>query len=160
MKVKNMIGGYTQLDVLKFLLAILILLRHCGQGLFEPSSIFMRIMNVVSPLGVPTFFAVSGFLFFNKERNSNSLWKYVWRVSKLYLVWTIIYLPLIIRSYQKKGMLNVCGMLDFARQFLFSGSYYHLWFLPSLIVAIIFVYFISKKVDNYKILRAFISKSG
>lgn len=154
MKPKNMIGGggYTQLDVLKFLLAILILLRHCGQGLFEPSSMFMRIMNVVSPLGVPIFFTISGFLFFNKERNSNSLWKYVWRVSKLYLVWTIIYLPLIFRSYQKNGMLNAAGMLDFAQQFLFSGSFYHLWFLPSLIAAIIFVYFISKKIDNYKLL--------
>lgn len=113
---------------------------------------FMRIINVVSPLGVPTFFAVSGFLFFNKDRNSNSLWNYAWRVSKLYLVWTIIYSPLIFHGYQKKDMLNVAGMLDFAQQFLFSGSYYHLWFLPSLIVAIIFVYFISKKIDNYKLL--------
>lgn len=112
----------------------------------------MRIMNVVSPLGVPIFFAISGFLFFNKERNSDSLWKYVWRVSKLYLVWTIIYLPLVFRSYQKNDMLNVAGILDFAQQFLFSGSYYHLWFLPSLIVAIIYVYFISKKIDNYKLL--------
>ena len=113
---------------------------------------FMRIMNVVSPLGVPIFFAISGFLFFNKERNTESLWKYVWRVSKLYLVWTIVYLPLVFRSYQKNDMLNVAGMLDFAQQFLFSGSYYHLWFLPSLIVAIIFVYFISKKIDNCQLL--------
>lgn len=154
MNVKNMVEGeYIYLDTLKFQLAILILLRHCGQGLFELNSKYMSIIiNVVSPLGVPTFFAVSGFLFFNKVRNSNSICNYVWRVSKLYLVWTIIYLPLILHEYQKKDMLNVAGMLDFTQQFLFSGSYYHLWFLPSLIVAIIAVYFISKKIDNDKLL--------
>ena len=152
MSVKKLTEGYFQLDVLKFILAILILLRHCGQSLFESGSLFMRIMNIVSPLGVPLFFAISGFLFFQKKRDSKDLWKYVWRVLKLYLVWTVIYFPFVLRSYYKNEMLNTAGIVDYLQQFIFSGSYYHLWFLPSLIVAIILMYAISKKIDNKKIL--------
>ena len=108
----------------------------------------MRIINIISPLAVPTFFAVSGFLFFNKKRDSTDLWKYVWRVFKLYLVWSCIYLPLVLFSYYKKEMLNIRGVADYLQHFVFSGSYYHLWYLPSLIVAIVLTFFVSRKIDN------------
>ena len=89
------------------------LLRHCGQIFFPSSSVFMGLMNVLSPVAVPTFFAVSGFLFFRKERSTSDLWKYVWRVAKLYVIWTLIFLPLVIRGYYLKNMFNMLGLIDF-----------------------------------------------
>lgn len=129
----------------------MILLRHCVQALFENSSLFMRIMNIISPVGVPLFFAVSGFLFFQKKRDSEDLRKYVWRVLRLYLVWSVIYFPIVLLSYYKRNMLNVTGIVDYLQQFIFSGSYYHLWYLPSLITAIVLIYFISNRIDNKKL---------
>ena len=108
----------------------------------------MGIMNIISPVAVPTFFSISGFLFFRKERNSEDLWRYVWRVAKLYFIWTLIFLPLILFNYLKNEMLNVSGLVDFTQKLLFDGSYYHLWFLPSLIIAIIVTFYFSKILNN------------
>lgn len=123
-------------------------LRHCGQILFPSSSLFMGIMNILSPIAVPTFFAVSGFLFFIKKRNVSDLWKYVWRVAKLYLIWTLIYLPFIACEYYSRNMVNINGIIDFLKNFFFSGSYFHLWFLPALFVAIVLVFCGSKRLSD------------
>lgn len=108
----------------------------------------MGLMNVLSPVAVPTFFAVSGFLFFRKKRSTSDLWKYVWRVAKLYVIWTLIFLPLVIRGYYLKNMFNMLGLIEFLQNFFFSGAYFHLWFLPALIMAIVFVFYSSKKLSN------------
>ena len=130
-------------------MAIVIVLRHCGQNFYTADSLYVTILNTVSPLGVPLFFAVSGFLFFQKDRNGFELKHYVIRLTKLYGIWTIIYLPLILWEMVKSGS-NDTGLL--IRRLVFDGSYYHLWFLPALIVAITIVYFLSKKVTDKVIL--------
>lgn len=138
--------NYNSLDVLKVALAIIIILRHCSQSFFDVGSAFNIIVtNTLSPLGVPTFFVISGFLFFRKKQEISDWVRYVSRVAKLYLVWTVIYLPLIFWNMKNAGSFDIIGLIQ---RILFEGSYYHLWFLPSLIVAITLVYFLSKKLND------------
>ena len=148
-------GRYSEslenIDVLKFLLAILIILRHCGQSLFVEESLFNTVVtNTISPVAVPTFFLISGYLLWRKPVTRERLKKQLWRILRLYLVWTVIFLPLTLMLSYKQGKLNLQFLIKYLQQFLFSGSYYHLWYLPSLIVAIVIVYKL-KKIKNRKI---------
>lgn len=75
-------GEENQIDFLKVILACLVILRHCGQNFFSPVDIFMKLMNILSPIAVPTFFMISGYLFFYKNRSCKDLRKYLWRILK------------------------------------------------------------------------------
>lgn len=150
---KNM-REYSQIDILKCVLAILIVLRHCGQVFFPSDSMFMKIMNILSPIAVPTFFTLSGFLFFSRKKEMKDLKKYILRLLKLYILWTLVFLPFTLYSFSKNGVTisNSQVLLVFMQKFLFDGSYYHLWFLPSLVVAIVIVFLLSNKISDFWLL--------
>lgn len=142
-------GGYTGLDFLKICMAYLVVLRHCGQSYFEMDSLyFLAITNCLSTIAVPMFFVISGFLFFRKEASRERLAKQVKRIFRLYSVWTIIYLPLIIRNMVNNDELNIRGVLKFFQTLLFDGSYYHLWFLPSLVFALCMIVIMRKMLGS------------
>lgn len=131
--------GGQWIDVLKFVLALFVIVRHCGQVFFEPNETFYLVFtDVISPIAVPLFFMLSGYLFFSKEATVKRLGRQVLRIAKLYLVWTVIYTPFILKSLLHRTL----SIYEFIKNFFFSGSYYHLWFLPALIVALVFVYFL------------------
>ena len=93
---------------------------------------------------VPFFFTVSAFLFFRRidvqagwrdEVNLAQLKHFLRRIGTLYLVWTIIYLP-----YTAIQLHNGASILRWLFDCVFNGSYYHLWFLPALMLATLIVY--------------------
>ena len=138
---------YTGLDFLKVLLAVIVVIRHACQNFLEPSSIFyVTIVNILSPCAVPCFFIISGFLFFNRQANIK---KQIARLLLLYISWSIIYFPFFLLNHKDSELLNVI------KEFIFIGSYYHLWFLPALIVALLINYILRNKND--KILTVFFS---
>lgn len=48
--------GYDTLDILKLILAFIVLLRHVGQIFFDDHSAFRAVMtNTISPIAVPVF---------------------------------------------------------------------------------------------------------
>lgn len=119
------------LDYLKVILAMLVVMRHACQYFLPTESIFYILnVNILSTCAVPCFFVISGYLFFSKE--NASIKKQCIRLFRLYLVWTLLYLPLNVSLILKQKL----TVVEFIKNFLFSGSYYHLWFLPSLIVAL------------------------
>ena len=87
---------------------------------------------------VPTFFIISGYLVkYNEEAAGNSVALHqIKRIMKLYMVWSVIYLPLWIMDNKGKSLINL--VITYLQQFLFGGSYWHLWYLPSLVFAIAF----------------------
>lgn len=128
------------LDYLKVILAMLVVMRHACQYFLPTESIFYILnVNILSACAVPCFFVISGYLFFSRE--NASLRKQCIRLLRLYLVWTVIYLPLNI-FLMLKGKLTI---IQFIQEFLFSGSHYHLWFLPSLIVALLINWIVRNK---------------
>lgn len=135
------VGGYGNLDILKLALAILVMIRHIGQNFFR-DNIFWRvyIINTISTIGVTSFFIISGFLLYKKTVTKERLRKQVFRILKLYGCWTIVYFPLIIYEYLKHRVDISHIVVDFAQKAIFDGTYYHLWYLPSLIVAMCIVY--------------------
>lgn len=135
------VGGYGNLDLLKISLALLIVLRHIGQKFFCANTFWhVYIINTISTIGVTSFFIMSGFLLFKKTVNRERLRKQFLRILKLYGCWAVIYLPLNIYNYLKDGIRFPVALVDFVQKALFDGTFYHLWYLPSLIVAMYVVY--------------------
>ena len=122
-------------------LAILVMLRHIGQNFFK-DNVFWRVyvINTISTIGVTSFFIISGFLLYKKPVNKERLKKQVFRILKLYGCWTVVYLPLIYYEYLKHSVDISHAFVEFAQRAVFDGTYYHLWYLPSLIVAMCIVY--------------------
>lgn len=107
-------------------------------------------IHTVCRLAVPFFFTTSGFFFFrnydseNEDLNETRLKKALIRLFRIYLIWTIIYLPYTIFDYTHTGF-HIKYLFTYVRDFFLNGSYYHLWFLPALMLADIIVYCLYKK---------------
>lgn len=139
---------YGILDVAKFISALLVVAIHCAPliQISEPANFVL--VQIFARLAVPFFFLTSGWLFFRKinphkgwkdPENVKALGHYWKRIAKIYLVWSILYLPLVFLSWYQGGF-DATTLVRFVRDFLCNGTYYHLWFLPALLLGVPFVY--------------------
>ena len=140
--------NYFAIDIAKYISALLVVCIHTFPLLdvSEPANTFL--IQAVCRIAVPFFFAVSSFLFFSKikaKRGPNDpenlfqLKHYLRRLGILYLVWSAVYLPYTFLLWRSSGY-EWTFVVRWIFDFFFNGSYYHLWFLPSLILATVIVY--------------------
>lgn len=139
---------YPILDIMKFISALLVIAIHCAPFIEVNEPLNFVFVQIVARLAVPFFFITSGFLFFCKidpkagwreKQNLHQLKQYWLRIFKIYMVWTLLYLPLVFLSWFQGGF-DSSTLPRFLRDVLLNGSYYHLWFLPALLLAIPLVY--------------------
>lgn len=149
---------YAAIDIAKYVSAMLVVCVHT-YPLYEVSPLLNTYwIQTVCRFAVPFFFTISGFFFFRKwsdsqEENRYNLRKYLMRLGKIYLIWTVIYLPYVIWDYSRGGF-SVLNVISYLRDFLLNGSYYHLWFLPALMLGTVIVSFIYQKrglMDTLKV---------
>lgn len=140
--------SYAVLDVMKFVSALLVIAIHCAPFIQINEDVNFIFVQVFARLAVPFFFITSGFLFFRKidarkgwkdPSNVKQLKHYWLRILRVYAVWSVLYLPLLAYSWYQGGF-DASTLVRLLRDFLFNGTYYHLWFLPALLLAIPFVY--------------------
>ncbi len=145
--------NYGVLDIAKFISALLVIAIHCAPFYQVNETWNFVYVQIIARLAVPFFFMASGWLFFQKldiqkgakdEGNLHVLKRYWLRILKLYLVWSALYLPLLIASWIKGGF-GFSACIRFLRDFLFNGTFYHLWFLPALLLGILIVYILIMK---------------
>mgnify|MGYP005906768151 FL=1 len=105
---------------------------------------------MISLIAVPAFFMASGFLLQDGTSEEDisfiRLKKQCLRVLRLYLVWTIIFFPLNLRSILQNERGVVVCVFAFLQKFVFDGSWVQLWFLPSLTVGLLFVWLLRKRL--------------
>lgn len=140
---------YYGLDVVKFLLAILVAERHIIQVYFNASSKW-RILwnNCLSNLAVPMFFTIAGFFLFGKmetrqtKENETRIRKYIKHILTVYLIWTLLYIPINIRNFGGYKNITKVKLLGWLHSFFFSSTIVQLWYLPSLAVACFLVWIV------------------
>ena len=144
-------------DIAKLIMAILVIIIH--KPLFK--SDFLGYMSgcVVCSIAVPFFFVASSYFFFLKIKNTDitnkKLFDFEKRLFKLYLIWTIIYIPCIFVKYNtdQYEMLNLkflCGqVLLTVKNFFLSTSFVHFWYVNTLMLSVAVVFLLNKKF-NYK----------
>lgn len=137
---EKMGGIHGNFDLLKVLLAYIIIVRHIAQAFLPSDSIFTALIcGGISTAGVPIYFILSGYLFFSRPFSMMRLRHQLLRIFKLYLAWTVIYAPIVILSDIRNHVSLLDGVCTFVLDFIYSGSCFHLWYLPALIFALAFV---------------------
>lgn len=146
------------LDVAKFVCALLVIIIHTRPFKNLSDIIDFYLVDVIARIAVPLFFAISGYLFFNNLRyqdgkisncaeNRAKLFKYLKRIVLLYVGWSIVYILVQLPQWYQSGWWGKVLLKDCAASFLFSGSYYHLWYLLALIYALPLLYFLLSLVS-------------
>lgn len=142
---------YFSFDAAKFAAALLVLARHAVQWKFAPDTAVYKIVYLwLSNLAVPVFFTISGFLLFSRaDKPCHLSWRalgaYLWRVLRLYLLWTLIYFPFSFYFWTQNGLLTFGEFArDYARKFFVTSNVIQLWYLPALMVACMLVFCLVK----------------
>ncbi len=138
---------YCGLDILKFGMAILVAMRHMVQFYYSVDDrLQVIIFRWLSNLAVPVFFIIAGFLLFRKISHTDKEkgWKivsgYAWNCLKLYILWSIIYLPVDIYNWRLSGTTAIEAIKEYIRYFFFSSSIVHLWYMLALAEAVLIVW--------------------
>lgn len=97
--------------------------------------------KVLTQIAVPFFFLVSGYFYIKKISQDTTVFrKYLLRILKTYAVWSCLYYLV---DFLKWGHTNLKGFVAHCfYSFTVSGSHYHFWFFPALIVSMCIVTFV------------------
>lgn len=146
---------YGAVDIAKFIMAILVVSLHVYpfEGINE--TLHYYTINWFSRIAVPFFFICTGFFLYSSLESGNKehIKKYCLHILQLYLLWTIIYIPLIVHDRimgKDYGILKHIFLLG--RDFVFSGSYTQLWYLPSTLMAVGMLYLCWNRMSRWKML--------
>lgn len=138
---------------MKWVMAIVVVAIHTRPELSFKSTFIRELFEALYSIAVPFFFMASGFLLFRKielplnKEGEVRIKSYLKRMCKLYLVWTIIYLPLTIYGFYLDGIPVLKAIAIFSRNFLLVGENFMswpLWYLLALIVAVGIIYALLK----------------
>lgn len=138
------------LDYFKIILSILVINIHAPfVSIYPPTdSGFWSQLGYVSgwffshgitKIAVPLFFIINGF--FLDLSNTSKVIKYIKRLFIMYIAWALFYLPMYYPYLDTATFIRV-----------FATGFFHLWYLPGLIGAIVILFFVNKIIKNKIIL--------
>ena len=128
------------LDYFRIIAALFIVAIHIGPlSSFNATADFL-FTYCLGRVAVPFFLMTTGyFVLSSSVKRPKSLQKNLKKVTLLYVFSTLVYLPINLYSDKIVWNLNII-----AKDVLFDGTFYHLWYLPASIIGCGFVYFLLK----------------
>lgn len=113
----------------------------------------------IIPFAVPFFYLSAGFFLGKKIENIDSfnnndyaiIKKTLFKVIKIYIVFTLIYLPITIYGFVHSDVSILKSLLIFIRNFLLIGENYNswiLWYILSEIYGLLLIYILRNKVNK------------
>ena len=138
---------YGGLDAFKLIAALLVICIHTSPlTTFSVNADFF-LTRIVARIAVPFFLMVSGFFvlpqyLFEKNGDTRPLIRFLKKAVLLYAMAIVIYLPVNLYAGQFKGL----DAADILRMILFDGTFYHLWYLPAVILGVLIVFLLSRKL--------------
>lgn len=149
-------------DIMKFILSLMVVCIHTGVTSPMPAEIG-KFFNAIFNLAVPIFFVYSGYLFAykNKMDKKDKLIKYSKHIVKLYILWSLIYLPICIQICFENGWSIQECLHNYSEGFFKLGQHpysWQLWYLWSLIFIsiVLYIFELLKLGDKVEILICFI----
>jgi serine/alanine racemase len=137
------------LDRVKLLAAILVVANHTSPLLSFGSDIAVALSGIVTRIAVPIFFMTSGYFYFRKltrdaRTDNRTLRGYLGKIGKLYGIAILLYVPLNLYTGYFKDDFSLSSLL---KDIVFDGTFYHLWYLPALLIGITLTTFLYRKVS-------------
>jgi Predicted acyltransferases len=149
--------NYKNLDFIKYICSVIIIIVHMKPFFNISQPLHFVFNNVLGRFCVPFFFLLAGYFIASKEKdNKNYIDKYIKSTVKVYVVWGIIYIPIvigfgidnwsIITEYATNFGINVSHIIPlllvlspiiFILSLITIGPFYHLWYFPALILALV-----------------------
>ncbi|RAP74906.1 serine racemase VanT catalytic subunit [Paenibacillus montanisoli] len=145
--------SYGWIDLVKLAAAVLVIANHTGPLTSWSEEADFVLTNIISRLAVPFFFMASGFFLFRaaKEgiRNKPSLRKFMVRIGGLYALGILLYLPVNVYAGHF-GPDSTAGAI--LKEIAFGGTFYHLWYLPALLLGTAIVYMLRLRLQDRTVL--------
>lgn len=152
-------SNFYGVDIAKVILAVLVVVLHT-QAFADFGKPIHYGVHVLTRVAVPFYFIASGYFLFRgisiDDSGAARVVKYLRKIAKLYIVWTVIYSPVILKAAVSHSDSAWGVMLRSAKMICVTG-YYHLWYLLALIVSVVVIYFFRKLTQNLLILMVFSS---
>lgn len=137
------------IDIFKFIAAILVITIHTEPLLSISETANFIQVHYIARVAVPFFIVCTGFFTGKKITWSDkgmvdnikaariAILKSSWKVFRLYLICSVIYLFLSIPQWIETGWFSFKAFIDWGLSFFLYGSYYHLWYLMEVCYALI-----------------------
>lgn len=136
---------FSQLDLMKLLMAVLVVAIHTEPIGIVRGSFLHELYDDILRLAVPFFFMTSGYLLGSKYQADPSagrnrlLGRSAVRNLRLYLLWSLIYLPAAVVGYVMDGKSLTSAAVSYAANLVLVGEHFYswpLWYLLALIYAL------------------------
>lgn len=147
---------FENLDILKYGAAILIIVLHLRPFFEINPTLDIIFNNLVSRITVPIFLVSSGFFAaLKQQKEPGYIDRYIKQSIPLYLFYSLVYLPVgiswlsqyfpliesIVTSFGFDGVINIVlyGLIivfGIVVALLYTGTYYHLWYYPALLISL------------------------
>lgn len=133
--------NYAAIDDFRLVAALMIVAIHTAPlDSFDKTADFL-VTYCLGRIGVPFFLMVTGFFVlapYQKKRQSETVSrgveKFLKKTAILYLVSTLLYLPL--KIYAGNISDSIGGWL---KEIFFDGTFYHLWYLPAVLLGCLLI---------------------
>lgn len=133
-------------NIMRLMCAYLVVAIHTNPLSDINQQVGFFISEVITRIAVPFFFIVSGYYYCQKVKADRKYFKYyIKNLLPNYCMWALIYF--IVNLFQAifGDYFSIKSyIVDCVIRFLLYGPYYHLWFVPALIIAALFVTFAEK----------------
>ncbi len=122
---------YPCINNFKLLAALLVVAIHVSPlDSISPEADFI-LTRILARTAVPFFFMVTGYFVLPKALSDrHAAFQYLRRIGLIYLLSAAVYLPVGIYAGHFKG----AGLADLLKMFFLDGTFYHLWYLPALLL--------------------------
>ncbi|MEG2053846.1 MAG: acyltransferase family protein, partial [Oscillospiraceae bacterium] len=145
---------FIAIDFFKYFAAILVVAIHLPPFGSINTLLSYGFNEVFCRIAVPFFFICSGFFMVHNLKDKNKFKKYIFHLIKLYLIWTVLNLPVLIISNINANVPLNTAITKFIFNFFVNGSYLQLWYFVALIVAVCIMYLLVNifKFADYAVL--------
>lgn len=153
---KHIIGRQTYrnktIDVMRLFCALLVVMIHTD--LFcEYNAYIHLVVQVISRVAVPFFCVTSGYYFAKKMLIINDIYRFnilQEHIIKLIKIYLLISMPYILIVVIRADTFGVALVLEILKKIVLMGTYYHLWFFPTIIISLTILW-ISLRYNIFKV---------
>lgn len=132
------------IDIIRLIAAFMIVAIHTYPFEFISNDIDFLITRVLFRVAVPFFLMITGY--FALKNDSNKLLKYTKKLAIIYGLSMLLYLPINIYN----GYFHNFNIFVLLKDIFLTGTLYHLWYFPALILGIWLSYFLINKLSLKK----------
>lgn len=151
--------SYNGVDLLRFVCSVFIVAIHVPPFGNSPQFSFANffVCHYLARIAVPCFFIMSGYFLYRKSFRESfdpaPTGSYLRKMLRLYLIWGIVYFPFKLEIILSSPNGILYSALSCLRDYIFVGTYGHLWYLNASMVGVLMVSFLlNKKVPVSAIL--------